>query len=454
MSEDAGKSGAEITKQMGMDHEPFAFSSSLRESIFEAIKGWEVRLPGKPLRGTTGEDATIIADAITAAYMENMDRSGSAGQHYLAMRRQLVDAHNELDRVSIERSEDGAVHSLPHRVAILAGRYIDNQRERVRLERVCQQTSEVEQRGRLRTDAWVTEVAYQAAGAASGVFLREDPQKVTPSQEVADAVAELLETFDIPRACSDCQQDRIKTGQIAGRRWGKTEAMREKIREDAATPEDAKAAISEMEATGRAFMDGAGHHIGAQVAEEVLSDDERTEEEPEDEEFAGPLDVRIGPDGLPWISMLDLTNMLLTAGDALLAERGEQEEEEFDGGLEVKASQVDGPRVCCSAPRYPRRSTAAVEGGGGGPIAEDLGLERAPRGFLETALERSEGIEKKSQRKQELVETEMRGFYKAQERLRELIAIYGTDAITKLADVRNEKQQRPVNMVGMRTWVG
>ena len=48
----------------------------------------------------------------------------------------------------------------------------------------------------------------------------------------------------------------------------------------------------------------------------------------------------------------------------------------------------------------------------------------------------------------------MRGFYKAQERLRELIAIYGTDAITKLADVRNEKQQRPVNMVGMRTWVG
>lgn len=96
---------------------------------------------------------------------------------------------------------------------------------------------------------------------------------------------------------------------------------------------------------------------------------------------------------------------------------------------------------------------------------EDLGVERNIKSkrhglntlvedFLETCLVRPEKYDKMSQTKQRECDTEMRGFYKAQERLRELIACCGTDAIAKLADVRVEKQMRPVNLAGMRTWMG
>lgn len=64
-----------------------------------------------------------------------------------------------------------------------------------------------------RDDAWVSEVAYQAAGAASGVFLREDGEKIMPAEEVGDAVAELLLTFGIPRACGGCQEEQIEHGR-------------------------------------------------------------------------------------------------------------------------------------------------------------------------------------------------------------------------------------------------
>lgn len=64
-----------------------------------------------------------------------------------------------------------------------------------------------------RDDAWVTEVVYQAAGAASGVFLREDGEKIMPAEEVGDAVAELLLTFGIPRACGGCQEEQLEHGR-------------------------------------------------------------------------------------------------------------------------------------------------------------------------------------------------------------------------------------------------
>lgn len=373
-----------MSKPAVADTEPFPFRQELQETIFEAIKGWEVRLPGKPLRGTTGADAEAIAQAIREVYVDGLRNSGSAGQHYLAMRGEVVQAHNELDRVSIERSEDGAIHSLPHRVAILAGRYVDEQRRHVELEHAPagevpagtkelhvvlaqdgdsphMQFVELEDQdgrgvGRFerreadglvrivipygRDDAWVTEVAYQAAGAASGVFLREDGEKVMPSREVADAVAELLaEGFGIPRACEDCAQDRLTIGQVAGQHWGKTEAMREKIREDAATPEDAEAAIRELESTGRAFMNGAGQHVGTQGGEP--SDDRPPTddaEEPEDGPFSGSLEIRIGPDGYPWIGVLGLIELFEKLGcaayrDEEIAEPG-PEEADLEGEID------------------------------------------------------------------------------------------------------------------------
>lgn len=96
---------------------------------------------------------------------------------------------------------------------------------------------------------------------------------------------------------------------------------------------------------------------------------------------------------------------------------------------------------------------------------EDLGLERAPRSkrlglaklvtaFLEMAPVRPEnGKRKISQRRERELDLECMAFCKAQEKLRELIAIYGTDSIAELADIRVEGQMRPHNLAGSRNWM-
>lgn len=96
-----------------------------------------------------------------------------------------------------------------------------------------------------------------------------------------------------------------------------------------------------------------------------------------------------------------------------------------------------------------------VEAAGGtrNPKSKRWGLNKLVDHFLGVALEMPEGIENKAQYKQREAEAEMRGFYKAQEHLREIIAMGGTDAIAALADVRNEKQQRPVMIGNFRTWL-
>lgn len=93
---------------------------------------------------------------------------------------------------------------------------------------------------------------------------------------------------------------------------------------------------------------------------------------------------------------------------------------------------------------------------------EDLGLKRAPKSkrqglaklveaFLTMAPRYPEG--KISQRRERELDMERLGFCKALEKLRELIAIYGTDAISELADVRHEDQIRPHNLAGSRNWM-
>lgn len=95
---------------------------------------------------------------------------------------------------------------------------------------------------------------------------------------------------------------------------------------------------------------------------------------------------------------------------------------------------------------------------------EDLGLERTPKSkrqglpklvtaFLSMVPRRPEG--KLSKTRERELDMEQLGFCKAMEKMRELIAIYGTDAIADLADIRaeDEAQLRPHNLAGMRNWM-
>lgn len=63
-----------------------------------------------------------------------------------------------------------------------------------------------------RDDAWVSEVAYQVAGAATRPLLEDHPSYVFPAERVRDAVAGLLSDFGIPRACADCAEEEIGHG--------------------------------------------------------------------------------------------------------------------------------------------------------------------------------------------------------------------------------------------------
>jgi hypothetical protein len=96
------------------------------------------------------------------------------------------------------------------------------------------------------------------------------------------------------------------------------------------------------------------------------------------------------------------------------------------------------------------------EAAGGERVAKSkrISLEKCVRHFLEEAIVPPEGIEKKSQAKQNICNQEIISYNKAQERLREIIAMGGTDAIADLAEVRDENQRRPVMIGNMRAWMG
>lgn len=89
------------------------------------------------------------------------------------------------------------------------------------------------------------------------------------------------------------------------------------------------------------------------------------------------------------------------------------------------------------------------------PKSKRHGLKATVEHFLEMSLVPSENYDKLSQRKQSEQDTEMRGFFKAQENLREIIVLGGTEAIQPLAEVRTESQWRPTYMEGLgRVWFG
>lgn len=81
-----------------------------------------------------------------------------------------------------------------------------------------------------------------------------------------------------------------------------------------------------------------------------------------------------------------------------------------------------------------------------------LALPHLVEEFLSLSFERPEGYESMLPTKQREIDRERVGFYKAQEKLREFIALAGVDAVSDLADVRDDRQIRPTLIENFRAW--
>jgi len=82
-----------------------------------------------------------------------------------------------------------------------------------------------------------------------------------------------------------------------------------------------------------------------------------------------------------------------------------------------------------------------------------LNLEQIVREFLSIAMVHPEE-QPKTQRAQRDNQMLVVGFNQAQEALRTLIAAHGYSKATKaIAEVRNDRQERPINVGDLKTWV-
>lgn len=86
-----------------------------------------------------------------------------------------------------------------------------------------------------------------------------------------------------------------------------------------------------------------------------------------------------------------------------------------------------------------------VNGGQRLDKSKQLALPPVVEEFLSLCVERPENYSRMSKAKQAEVDKERLGFYRAQEKLREFIALGGSDAFIDLADVRDDRQIRPHN---------
>lgn len=75
---------------------------------------------------------------------------------------------------------------------------------------------------------------------------------------------------------------------------------------------------------------------------------------------------------------------------------------------------------------------------------KQMALPHVVEEFLSLCVERPENYTRMSKAKQAELDKERLGFYRAQEKLREFIALGGADAFADLADVRDDRQIRPV----------
>lgn len=98
-------------------------------------------------------------------------------------------------------------------------------------------------------------------------------------------------------------------------------------------------------------------------------------------------------------------------------------------------------------------SELEAQGGERLPKAKRLALPHVVEEFLSLTLSHPEGYELMSGAKQAEIDRERLGFYKAQEKLREFVALAGINEIADLADVRDDRQIRPVLIGTLRTWM-
>lgn len=94
-----------------------------------------------------------------------------------------------------------------------------------------------------------------------------------------------------------------------------------------------------------------------------------------------------------------------------------------------------------------------AQGGERLPKKKQMALPHVVEEFLSLTLSRPEKYDRMSAAKRAEIDREIVGFCKAQEKLREFIALGGTDAIQDLADVRDDRQIRPTLIGGLRTWM-
>lgn len=88
----------------------------------------------------------------------------------------------------------------------------------------------------------------------------------------------------------------------------------------------------------------------------------------------------------------------------------------------------------------------ALEAAGGQRLSKkkQMALPHVVEEFLTLCTERPENYLRMAAAKQAELDKERLGFYRAQEKLREFIALGGVDGIADLADVRDDRQIRPV----------
>ena len=85
-------------------------------------------------------------------------------------------------------------------------------------------------------------------------------------------------------------------------------------------------------------------------------------------------------------------------------------------------------------------------------MAKKHSLKYCIEAFLEGVISEPEKMPKQEWRCRE-IHAEMRGFNKAQERLRDILELNGTPTAAALADIREEGQQRPTRAGGLNLWM-
>lgn len=211
----------------------------IRDVVWETIKGWDLeRSSGEGYAGATGTDALTIADAVEAALLRAHGHRGCAecdGSEERALR---------LEKERDELAEECRQADARATAATIRADRLDEHLSQLRFVeapggKVREGTRELhivladnhnpgdpqpffveleDQDGRGvggferrqgepglthivipygRDDEWLTEVAYQAAGAATRPLMEDHPDYVFPSERVSEAVAELLRDFNI-----------------------------------------------------------------------------------------------------------------------------------------------------------------------------------------------------------------------------------------------------------------